>query len=180
MKKLFLFALVLFTCQVMAQFVSSPYSPTRIGDFTIQNGKIYFIKEAGILFSSEKYAEQLLQENTPNEAIKVNISVKEGVKGTFTNYPLDWASTGFKFKKLEAFLMMPFNATFEIKKQTHGYVLKVTNIWFNDSKAKRNLTLEDIVTAKGGNIFSKKKQEVRSLSILNMNLNEIFTPRMNF
>ena len=181
MKRLFLFALVLFVGQAMAQFVSNPYSPTRIGDFTIQNGKIYYIKEVGMPFSPEKYAEQLLSmKNTPNEAIKVNMTMKEGLKGTFTNYPLDWASSGFKLKKLEPFLLMPFNATFEIEKKTHGYILTVTNIWFNDSKAKRNLTLEDIVGAKGGNVFSKEKQEVRSLSILNMNLNEVFLPRMTF
>ncbi|HBL74584.1 MAG: hypothetical protein A2W90_00310 [Bacteroidetes bacterium GWF2_42_66] len=180
MKKLFLFVLVLSVGQAMAQFVSNPYSPTRIGDFIIQNGKIYYIKQVGMPFSPENYAGMLLKKNTPNEAIKVNMNVKEGLKGTFTNYPLDWASTGFKLRKIESFLLMPFNATFEIEKQTHGYVLKVTNIWFNDSNEKRNLTLEDIVLSKGGNVFSKEKQEIRSLSILNMNLNEVFMPQMTF
>jgi len=180
MKKLFLFAFALFTGAAMAQFVPNAYSPTRIGDFIIQNGKIYYIKEVGMPFNPENYAGLLLQKNTPNEAIKVNMTRKEGLKGTFTNYPLDWASSGFKMKKLEPFLLMPFNATFEIEKQTHGYILKVTNIWFNDSKAKRNLTLEDIVGAKKGNIFSKEKKEVLSLSILNANLNEIFMPQATF
>lgn len=180
MKKIILFVLVLSACHSMAQFISNPYSPTRIGDFTIQNGKIYYIKNVGMPFSPEKYAEQLLTKNTPNEAIKVNMTMKEGLKGTFTNYPLDWASTGFKLKKLEEFLLLPFNATFVIEKQAHGYQLVVTNIWFNDSNAKRNLTLEDIVAAKGGAVFSKEKQEVRSLSILNMNLDQVFMPRSTF
>ena len=43
-----------------------------------------------------------------------------------------------------------------------------------------NLTLEDIVAAKNGNVFSKEKKEVRSLSILNMNLNEVFLPPPGF
>ncbi|MDX9881144.1 MAG: hypothetical protein RBS73_03695 [Prolixibacteraceae bacterium] len=180
MKKLILFALILSVGQAMAQFVSNPYSPTRIGDFIIQNGKIYYIKQVGLPFSPENYAGMLLKKDTPNEAIKVNMNVKEGLKGTFTNYPLDWSSPGYKLRKLEPFLLMPFNATFEIEKQTHGYVLKVTNIWFNDSNEKRNLTLEDIVLSKGGNVFSKEKKEVRSLSILNMNLNEVFMPQMTF
>ena len=180
MKKLFLFVLVLSVGQAMAQFVSNPYSPTRIGDFIVQNGKIYYMKEVGMPFSPENYAQMLLQKNTPNEAIKVNMNLKDGLKGTFTNYPLDWANAGFKLKKIESFLLMPFNATFEIEKQTQGYVLKVTNIWFNNMDAKQNLTLEDIVLSKGGNVFSKEKQEVRSLSILNMNLNQVFMPKLNF
>lgn len=182
MKKLILFALVVFVAQAQAQaqFMPNPYSPTEIGDFIVQNGKIYYIKDVGMPFSPDGYAEQLLLKNTPNKAIKVNMTEKEGIKGTFTDYPLDWAHTGYKFKKLEKFLRMPFNATFEITKQPHGYQLMVTNIWFNDSKAKRNLTLEDIVLKKGGVIFSKEKKEVRSLSILNMNLDQVFMPRQTF
>lgn len=180
MRKLFAILLILFVGQAFAQSFPYAYHPTKIGDFSIQNGKIYYIKEVGLPFSPDKYAEQLLQKNTPNEAIKVNMTAKEGVKGTFTNYPLDWSSPGFKMRKLEAFLFMPFNATFEIVKQTHGYQLKVTNIWFNDANKKRNLTIEDIVAAKSGNVFSKEKKEVRSLSILNMNLDEVFMPPSGF
>ncbi len=180
MRNVFILLLILFAGQAFAQFVQYPYHPTKIGDFSLQNGKIYYLKDVGLPFSPEKYAEQLLKKNTPNEAIKVNMVAKEGVKGTFTNYPLDWSSPGYKTKKLEPFLFTPFNATFEIVKLTNGYQLKVTNIWFNDQKQKRNLTLEDIVAAKNGNVFSKEKKEVRSLSILNMNLNEVFLPPPGF
>ena len=134
MKKLLLFALVLFVGLAQAQIVSNPYNQTRIGDFMIQNGKIYYVKSIGMHYTPANYKTQILKNDTPNQAIKVNMMANEGLKGAFVNFPLDWASLGLKNKKLDAFLMMPFNATFEIVKEGQVYQLMVTNSWFNDRK----------------------------------------------
>lgn len=178
MKHVLIAAFMLLTIVVNAQMEVLPYSPTKIGDFVIQSGKIYYLKTIGVSYKPETYSAQLKKRDSANQSIKVNKTTDQGLKGTFVAFPLDWTSPGFKKKKIDGFLCMPFNATFEIKRQDQGYQLKVTNIWFNDnskSSGKINLTLEDIVT-KGGITFSKNKNHVRALSILNMNLDEVFLP----
>jgi hypothetical protein len=82
-----------------------------------------------------------------------------------------------KTRKIEDFLKNPANGTFEVTQSENAYQVTVNNIWFTDVKKpsnKNHVTLESIVTGKGGVIFTKDKKTMEALKMIDENFQWIF------
>jgi hypothetical protein len=153
-------------------------SDYKAGNFLLQNGKVYYEKITPSAIPLTKLSESLTSKNAPQAGLQVKSTEKDALKGIFIRKTFDWASMGYKPKKLPWFARMPINANFEMAAVEKGYRVRVTDIWFTNQmnpSANQHLKLEDVVLKKGGFALKKNKKVMRGLEMFDRGMSEIFT-----
>ena len=121
--------------------------------------------------------------NTPNSGFQVKKTDGNKMNGVLINYHLNWNYNELKSRKIPAYLKFPANATFEVEKNGNAYQVTVNNIWFSNlgnQKNQKHLTLESIVSGKGGVVFTKNKRKLRALDMIDENFQWIFGLQGNY
>ncbi len=158
-------------------------SDLHAGNFYLENQKLHFKKRLPATASMQQIERQLKSFNDPTSGMQVKSITPDGMNGVMVRYQLDWTTSGFRSRKVPLFLKQPINATFEVKKEGGDYLVRVTNIWFNNTinpGNQQHLTLENMTLIRNGFAISKKKRILRALSILDENLSRMFTAEMRF
>jgi len=177
MKNLFILIFLVMSISAFSQFNRDPYRDSDEGNFYLRNGKAFFQKTYNSAVSFETMEEKLKSYNTPNSGFQVKKTSDNVMNGVLVNYHLNWNYAELKSRKIPEFMKYPANATFEIEKNGNSYQVTVNNIWFsnlNNQKNQSNLTMESIVTGKGGVVFTKKKKTLRVLKMIDENFQQIF------
>ncbi|MBK9291488.1 MAG: hypothetical protein IPM52_07670 [Bacteroidetes bacterium] len=152
-------------------------SDYKAGNFVLHNGKVYYEKLVSSAVPLSVAADKLGSKNAPQAGIQVKSSDSEAVKGVLIRKTFDWAAMGYKPKKLPLFARLPVNGNFELATTDQGKRIRVTDIWFTNQMkagAGQHLTLENMVTKKGGFAFRKNKKVMRGLEMLDRGLSETF------
>ncbi len=153
-------------------------SDLRAGNFVFQNRKVHFEKLYRHNLSMTNLERHLKSLNDPSSGMQVKTIDEAGMNGVMIRYQLDWTTAGFRNWKIPTYLRYPINANFEVVKNNGNYRVRVTDIWFSNI-AKRggnqHLKLEDMVSKNLSIGFSKKKRAMRALSILDQNLEAMFS-----
>ena len=177
MKSLLVLLFVSTTICAFSQFNRDPYVDSDEGNFYLRNGKTFFQRTYNRPVSFPEMEKKLTSYNTPNSGFQVKKTSEDQMNGVLLNYHLNWNYKELKTRKIPAFLKYPANATFEVEKNAGAYQVTVNNIWFSapvNQNNQQNLTLERIVTGKGGVVFTKKKRTLRALKMIDENFQEIF------
>lgn len=177
MKNILVLLLLTFSFSAFSQLNRDPYRDSDEGNFYLRNGKAFFQRTYNAGGSFESLQEKLTSYNLPNSGFQVKKVEGDKMNGVLLNYHLNWNYTDLKSKKIPEFLKYPANATFEIEKNGNAYQVTINNIWFTNPKGAKNqklLTLESIVTGKGGVVFTKNKRELRALKMIDENFQEMF------
>jgi hypothetical protein len=153
-------------------------SDLHAGNFYLQNRKIQFEKRLPPSVSMQMLEKQLKSFNDPTSGMQVKANRPDGMNGVMIRYQLDWTTSGFRSRKIPKFLKQPINATFEVKKDGGDYLVRVTNMWFNNAinpGSQQHITLESMTLIKNGFAFTRKKRTLRALSVLDENLDLMFS-----
>ncbi len=153
-------------------------SDLKAGNFVFQNRKVHFEKVYRHNLSMTNLERHLKSLNDPSSGMQVKIIDEAGMNGVMIRYQLDWTTAGFRNWKIPTYLRYPINANFEVVKNNGNYRVRVTDIWFSNmakSGGNQHLTLENMVSKNLSIGFSKKKRAMRALSILDQNLEEMFS-----
>lgn len=182
MKNLIILAFIFSTFTAFSQFNRDPYRDADQGNFYLRNGKVFFQRTYNYPVSFEQLEKKLQSYNTPNAGFQTKSKTQTTMNGVMLNYHLNWNYNELKSRKIPAYLKSPANATFEIEKTGNAYQVTVNNIWFAGAAAngKSALNLEEIVTGKGGVVFTKKKRPLRVLKMMDQNFEWIFNNQGNF
>ena len=176
MKSSLLFVLLLFGFTSFSQ-LTNPYRDSDQDNFHLRNGKVFFQKTYNSAVDFETLEKKLTSYNTPNAGFQIKKTSDEIMNGVIVGYHLNWNYKEMKTRKIADFLKNPVNATFEVTKSVGAYQVVVNNIWFMDVKNPKNKshsTLESIVTAKNGLIFTKNKKTLKALDMIDENFQWIF------
>jgi PBP1b-binding outer membrane lipoprotein LpoB len=177
MKNLLLLAAIFILTSAFSVFRDGPYTDSDHGNFYLRNGKVYFQKTYNTQVDFTALEKKLISYNSPNSGFQIKRTSDNVQNGVMVNYNLNWNYKEKKTRKIEDFLKNPANGTFEVSKIDNAYQVIVNNIWFTDVKKpsnKNHVTLESIVTGKGGVIFTKDKKTMKALEMIDENFEWIF------
>jgi len=177
MKRLILFVFVLVIAQLFAQINPEKISPVKVGNMNLQTGKVFYQNELPSALNFSKLAEKLKSKEQVYSVFNINSVTATEIKGTITNFQLNIDEFGVKRKKLEGFLVRPLNAIFNIETSGGKNLITVRSIWFSnfpEDKSKVNKSLESLVSSKNGTIFLNDKKNLRSITVIDKNLEELF------
>jgi hypothetical protein len=82
-----------------------------------------------------------------------------------------------KRKKLDGYLVRPLNAIFNVESVDGKSMVTVRSIWFSNFQGDKNLqnkTLESLTSSKNGTIFLNDKKNLRSITVIDKNLDKLF------
>lgn len=153
-------------------------SDLHAGNFYLQNRKLQFEIRLSASVSMQLLEKQLKSFNDPTSGMQVKSITSDGMNGVMIRYQLDWTTAGFRSRKIPKFLKQPINAVFEVKKEGNEFLVRVTNMWFNNTLnpgSQQHVTLESMTLIKNGFAIAKKKRTLRALSVLDENLDLIFS-----
>jgi hypothetical protein len=157
-------------------------SEIRAGNFEIVNGKVIFEKVYESPMSMDILEKNLKKLNDLNSGMQVKSLRKDGMNGVMIRYQLDWTAAGFKKRKIATFLRFPVNANFVVTRDGNNYQVRVADIWFTNTVnpgSQQHLSLESIVVMRQGLRFTRDKELLRSLSILDENFELMFQGKPN-
>lgn len=177
MKRLITFVFLLFTAQLFAQIYPVYISPVKVGNMNLQTGKAFYQNTFNGSSNLGKLAEKFKSKEQVYSVFNLNSVTATEIKGTITNYQLNVDQYGVKRKKLAPFLIRPLNAIFNIENVNGKNKVTVSNIWFKNLPEDNSLghhNLEVMVTGKNGAIFLKKKKILKSITVIDKNLEELF------
>lgn len=177
MRNLLIFVFLLISISAFSQFNRDPYRDSDERNFHLRNGKVFFQRTYNAPAPFEELEKKLMSYNTPNSGFQVKKTDGNKMNGVLINYHLNWNYSELKSRKIPVYLKYPANATFEVEKNGNAYQVTVNNIWFlnrENQKKQKNLTLESIVTGKGGVVFTKDKRKLRALEMIDGNFQWIF------
>ena len=177
MKNLMIITFIFFLTSSFSKFSNGPYTDSDHGNFYLRNGKVYFQKTYNCEVNFAALEKKLQSYNSPNGGFQTKKTTGENMNGVMVNYNLNWNYKEMKTRKIEDFLKNPANGTFEVTQSENAYQVTVNNIWFTDVKKpsnKNHVTLESIVTGKGGVIFTKDKKTMEALKMIDENFQWIF------
>lgn len=177
MKPIFLLIFVLVNSILVAQINPEKISPVQVGNMHLQTGKVYYQNELASAVNYSKLAERLKSKEQVYSVFNINSVTSGEIKGTITNYQLSIDEFGVKRKKLEGFLVRPLNAIFNVENVDGKNLVTVRSIWFSNfpgDKNQQNKSLESLVSNKNGTIFMNDKKNLRSITVIEKNLNQLF------
>lgn len=178
MKRLIMFVFVLVTAQLFAQINPVYISPVKVGNMNLQTGKVFYQNTFGGGANLLRLAEKLKSKEQVYSVFNLNAVTATEIKGTITNFQLNIDQYGVKRKKLAAFLVLPLNATFNIETVEGKNRVTVSSIWFKNLPGDKSLVhrnLEALVTSGGGTVFLNKKKNLKSITVIEKNLDELFS-----
>jgi hypothetical protein len=182
MKHLIIFIFMLATVQLSAQISPNYISPVKIGSMNLQAGKVFYQNFLGSSSNLQKLAEKFKSKEQVYSVFNINSVTPAEIKGTITNFQLNIDQYGVKRKKLAPFLTRPLNATFNIESAEGKNRVTVGSIWFKNLPGDNNLAhnnLEILITSKNGTVFLKKKKNLKSITVIERNLDELFKTATN-
>jgi len=177
MKCLIIFIFMLATVQLFAQITPNYISPVKVGSMNLQTGKVFYQNAIGSAVNLQKLAERFKSKEQVYSVFNLNSVTSTEIKGTITNFQLNIDQYGVKRKKLAAFLTRPLNATFNIESAEGKSRVTVGSIWFKNLPGDNSLAhhnLEILITSKNGSVFLKKKKYLKSITVIEKNLDELF------
>lgn len=178
MKRLILFVFVLVTAQLFAQINPVYISPVKVGNMNLQTGRVFYQNTFSGGTNLQKLAEKFKSKEQVYSVFNLNSVTPTEIKGTITSFRLNIDKYGVKRKKLAAFLALAMNATFNIESVEGKNRVTVTNIWFKNlpgDKNPGNHNIESQVTSNNATIFLKKKKNLKSITVIEKNLDELFS-----
>ncbi|MDP2337710.1 MAG: hypothetical protein Q8N05_14955 [Bacteroidota bacterium] len=178
MKRLIIFVFVLVTAQLFAQINPVYISPVKVGNMNLQAGKVFYQNTFGGATNLPNLAVKFKSKEQVYSVFNLNSATSTEIKGTITNFQLNIDQYGVKRKKLAAFLVLPLNATFNIETVAGRNKITVSNIWFKNlpgDKSLGNRNIEAMVTSGSGTVFLKKKKNLKSITVIEKNLDELFS-----
>lgn len=177
MKRLIIFVFMLVTAQLFAQINPAYISPVKVGNMNMQTGKVFYQNTFGNGANLARLAEKFKTKEQVYSVFNINSVTQNEIKGTITNFQLNIDEFGVKRKKLDGFLVRPLNATFNIELTGGKNQVTVRNIWFSNlpgEKSNGNKNLESLVSSKNGTIFLNDKKNLRSITVIDKNLDDLF------
>lgn len=178
MKCLIIFIFVLVTIQLFSQINPDYISPVKVGNMNLQTGKVFYQNTFVGGTNLQKLAEKFKSKEQVYSVFTMNSVTPTEIKGTITNFKLNIDQYGIKLKKLAAFLPRPLNATFKIETVEGRNEVTVSNIWFSKLPGDKNLAnsnLESMVTSNNATVFLKRKKNLKSITVIEKNLDELFS-----
>ncbi len=182
MKRLIIFIFVLVTTQLFAQINPVYISPVKVGNMNLQAGKVFYQNAFGGTANLQRLAEKFKSKEQVYSVFNLNSVAASEIKGTITNFQLDIDKYGVKRKKLASFLTRPLNATFNIESVEGRNRVTVSSMWFKNLPGDQSLAhhnLEAMVTSKNATVFWKKKKNLKSVAVIEKNLEELFSSAMS-
>ena len=182
MKRLIIFILLLTTVQLFAQITPNYISPVKVGSMNLQAGKVFYQNAIGNTGNLQKLAERFKSKEQVYSVFNINSVTPTEIKGTITNFQLNIDQYGVKRKKLSPFLTRPLNATFNIESAEGKNRVTVGSIWFKNLPGDKSLAhhnIETLITSKNGTVFLKKKRNLKSIAVIEKNLDELFKAATN-
>lgn len=177
MKRLIIFIFMLATVQLFAQISPNYISPVKIGNMNLQAGKVFYQNAIGNAVNFQKLAERFKSKEQVYSVFNLNSVTPKEIKGTITNFQLNIDQYGVKRKKLAPFLTRPLNATFNIENIDGRNSVTVGSIWFKNLPVDKSLAhhnIETLVTSQNGTVFLKDKKNLKSITVIEKNLDELF------
>lgn len=177
MKSLISFLFIMAAVQLFAQINPNYISPSKVGNMNLQTGKVFYQSDISSAVNFQKLAEKIKSKEQVYSVFNLNSVTPKEIKGTITNFQLNIDQYGVKRKKLASFLTLPLNATFNVENVEGRNKVTVGSIWFKNlpgDKSREHYNIESFVTSKSGTAFIKKKKTLKSLAILEKNLDELF------
>jgi hypothetical protein len=177
MKRLIIFIFMLATVQLFAQITPNYISPVKVGNMNLQAGKVFYQNSFGGASNLQKLAEKFKSKEQVYSVFNINSVTPSEIKGTITNFQLNIDQYDVKRKKLESFLTRPMNATFNIESVEGRNRVTVGSIWFRNFSGDKSLAhhnIETLVTSKNTTIFLKDNKNLKSIAVIEKNLDELF------
>lgn len=177
MKRLIIIIFMLAMVQLFAQISPNYISPVKVGNINLQAGKVFYQNYFGGATNLQKLAEKFKSKEQVYSVFNINSVTPTEIKGTITNFQLNIDQYDVKRKKLEAFLIRPMNATFNIESVEGKNRVTVRSIWFKNLSGDKSLALhniETLVTSKNATVFLKDKKNLKSIAVIEKNLDELF------
>jgi hypothetical protein len=177
MKRLIISIFMLATVQLFAQIYPVYISPVKIGNMNLQAGKVFYQNSLSGGANIQKLAEKIKSKEQVYSVFNLNSVTPTEIKGTITNFQLNIDQYGVKRKKLAPFLTRPLNATFNIESSEGVNRVTVGSIWFNKLPGEKSLAhhnIEALVTSKNTTSFITKKKMLKSITVIEKNLDELF------
>ena len=178
MKRLIIFVFMLVATHLFAQINPNYISPVKVGNMNLQTGKVFYQNAFGGGANFQILAEKFKSKEQVYSVFNLNSVDKGEIKGTITNFQLNIDQYGVKRKKLAPFLVRPLNATFNIETVDGKNKVTVRSIWFKNLQGENNLahqSIEALVTSKNGTVFLGKKKILKSITVIEKNLDELFS-----
>jgi hypothetical protein len=182
MKRLIIFIFMLATVQLFAQISPNYVSPVKVGSMNLQAGKVFYQNAIGSAGNLQKLAEKFKSKEQVYSVFNLNSVTPSEIKGTITNFQLNIDQYGVKRNKLAPFLTRPLNATFNIENIEGRNSVTVGSIWFKNLPGDKSLAhhnIETLVTSKNATVFLKKKKNLKSIAVIEKNLDELFKTATN-
>ena len=177
MKSLIVFVFVLATVQLFGQISPNYISPVKVGSMNLQTGKVFYQNAINNGVNLQRLAEKIKTREQVYSVFNLNSVGPTEIKGTITNFQLNIDQYGVKRKKLASFLTRPLNATFNIESVEGRNNVTVGSIWFKNipgDKGLAHLNIETLVTSSNATVFLKKKKNLKSITVIEKNLDELF------
>ncbi|HEX7583740.1 MAG TPA: hypothetical protein VF373_03550 [Prolixibacteraceae bacterium] len=178
MKRLMIFVFVLVTAQLVAQINPVYISPVKVGNINLQSGKVFYQSTFSGGTNLRELAEKFKSKEQVYSVFNLNSATSTEIKGTIANFQLNIDKYGVKRKRLAAFLALAMNATFYIESVEGKNRVTVSNIWFKNlpgDKNPGNHNIESQVTSNNASVFLKKKKNLKSITVIEKNLDELFS-----
>lgn len=177
MKRLIILVFMLATVQLFAQIYPNYISPVKVGNMNLQAGKVFYQNSFGGASNLQKLAEKFKSKEQVYSVFNINSVTPSEIKGTITNFQLNIDQYDVKRKKLESFLARPMNATFNIESVEGKNRVTVRSIWFRNLSGDKSLAhhnIETLVASQNGTVFLKDKKNLKSIAVIEKNLDELF------
>jgi len=177
MKNLIVFVFMLATVQLFAQIYPNYISPVKVGNMNLQAGKVFYQNSFGGGANLQKLAEKFKSKEQVYSVFNLNAVTPTEIKGTITNFQLNIDQYGVKRKKLAPFLTRPLNAIFSIENVGGKNSVTVGSIWFKNLPGDKSLAhknVETLIASPTATTFLKKKKNLKSITVIEKNLDELF------
>lgn len=177
MKTVLACVFILAALQLSAQINVNYISPVKVGNMNLQAGKVFYQSSTGNAINLQRLAEKIKSKEQVYSVFNLNSVTPTEIKGTITNFQLNIDQYGVKRKKLASFLTQPLNATFNIESSEGKNSVTVGSIWFKNLPGDKSLShhnIEALVTSKSATVFLTNKKILKSLTVIEKNLNELF------
>ena len=177
MKSLIVFVFMLATAQLFAQITPNYISPVKVGNMNLQAGKIFYQNAINDGVNLQRLAEKIKSKEQVYSVFNLNSFTPSEIKGTITNLQLNIDQYGIKRKKLASFLTRPLNAMFSVESVGGKNSVTVGSIWFKNipgDKGLAHLNIEALVASSNSSVFLKKKKNLKSITVIEKNLDELF------
>jgi len=177
MKNLIVLIFMLATVQLFAQINPNYISPVKVGNMNLQAGKVFYQNSFGGAATLQRIAERFKSKEQVYSIFNLNTVTPAEIKGTITNFQLNIDQYGVKRKKLASFLTRPLNAVFSIESVGGRNRVTVGSIWFNNLPGDKSLAhknIEALITSPKATTFLKKKKYLKSIAVIEKNLDELF------